>query len=116
MPHVPAVSDIESLGIVSKTISCLSSAARILSREFKLGWSSRNKGGRKEMASKENVHGDERAEIELSHDEGGNQVYERISIREELDMVSTTRRHGCRKEQYQYDAGDSKHSAELHNG
>ena len=35
-PHVAAMSEIESLGVVPETISCLSSAARRLSREFRL--------------------------------------------------------------------------------
>ena len=36
-PHVPAVSDSEILGIVPNMTSCMSSAARRVSREFRLG-------------------------------------------------------------------------------
>jgi hypothetical protein len=36
-PRVPGVSDTLNLGIVPKTISCLSSVARRLSRVFRLG-------------------------------------------------------------------------------
>jgi hypothetical protein len=70
----------------------------------------------KEMTNKEDAHGHERAEIEPNHDEGGHCVYERILIHGELRSrqgVNIDKR--TRKEQYQYDARDRKHSAELHN-
>jgi hypothetical protein len=70
-PHVPGVSDTVNVGIVPKTISCLSSVARRLSRVFRLRYDARNQEDRKEMTSKENVHGHERAEVEPNHDEGG---------------------------------------------
>ena len=57
MPHATAVSGSINLGIVPKTISCLSSVARRLSREFRLRWNAGNQEGRKEKANKENVHG-----------------------------------------------------------
>ena len=68
------------------------------------------------MTNKEDTHGHERAEIEPNHDEGGRDVYECILILAVLCsgtrsqyLASKTR---CESEQYQYDARDSKHSAE----